>query len=134
MGYSDSVQEGTTQVPDMTTANNLTESNAVIPTQSEAEYFYRLRFKLKIYESRGYAFQDLFNAIMERSNIGYQSIQPYHGDGGNDGYIAQQRKYFQVYGPNRSNADKVVQYAQKILKNSRIHGIKYAPYRVIVLS
>jgi hypothetical protein len=81
-------------------------------------YFDNLLFKLKIYESPGDSFQTLFSTIMGLRNSSFRHICAYgrKGDGGNDGYIPSEKRYYQVYGPDYSgNYDKVVHYARKKL-------------------
>lgn len=64
-------------------------------------YFFRLLFKLKIYEASGYSFQDLVSQIFEYAIPGFQKIAPWgsQGDGGNDGWVPTCGHYYQVYGP-----------------------------------
>jgi hypothetical protein len=81
-------------------------------------YLNNLSFKQKIYDSPGNSFQTLFSTIMELRNNGFRRICAYgrKGDGGNDGYIPSEKRYYQVYGPDYSgNYDKVVHYASKKL-------------------
>lgn len=65
------------------------------------EFWYRTLFKLKLYESSGESFQSLFNDIAHyRYPDKFQVVGPYgnSGDGGNDGWIEAEKRYFQVYG------------------------------------
>jgi len=61
----------------------------------------RERFKLKIYESDGQAFETLFTKIMRYAEPDFQQIKPWGniGDRKNDGYIKSKGIYFQVYAP-----------------------------------
>jgi hypothetical protein len=60
-------------------------------------------FRLKVLESKGTAFQDLFERIMEKSEVGFKKVKPYgnEGDQKNDGFIPGQGVYFQVYAPEK---------------------------------
>ncbi|WP_245202132.1 ABC-three component system protein [Herbaspirillum sp. 1130] len=59
-------------------------------------------FKLKVYQSEGFAFEHLFAAVLEASRPGFLKIKPYgnQGDRGNDGYEKAHGRYFQVFAPN----------------------------------
>lgn len=61
----------------------------------------RVLFKLKIYQSMGFQFENLFAEIMEYSRPTFRKIRPYgnQGDGGNDGYESAHGRYFQVFSP-----------------------------------
>lgn len=61
----------------------------------------RKLFKLKIHESNGQAFEDLFTAIMHYSEADFQAIKPWGniGDRKNDGYIKSKGIFFQVFAP-----------------------------------
>lgn len=61
----------------------------------------RILFQNKIYKANGQAFEDLFTAIMNYSNLGFRSIKPWGnmGDRKNDGYIPESGVFFQVYAP-----------------------------------
>jgi hypothetical protein len=73
-------------------------------------YFYQLAFKLKLMESEGNCFQDLFGTLMRSSHPGYRDVSSlaFKGDGGNDGWIEDEGAYYQVYGPqvNSENPEK----------------------------
>lgn len=64
------------------------------------DFWYRTLFKIKLYEASGDSFQKLFQDIMVYRDSNFQSIAPYGnwGDGGNDGWIPSENRYFQVYG------------------------------------
>jgi hypothetical protein len=84
-----------------------------------SNYLNNLLFKIKIYESPGNSFQKLFSDIMALRDAKFQRICAYgrRGDGGNDGYIPSEKRYYQVYGPEYSggNNNRVVDYAEKKL-------------------
>jgi len=61
----------------------------------------RTRFKLKIHEANGQAFEDLFTAIMNYTETDFRAITPWGniGDRKNDGYIQSKGIFFQVFSP-----------------------------------
>ncbi len=79
------------------------------------DYWYRLLFKVKLYEVAGEAFQHLVNSVLGATFPRFQSIAPWGsaGDGGNDGWIEEERRYFQVYGPKASSSWQPVKAAKK---------------------
>lgn len=68
---------------------------------NQEKTFARIQFKLKIHESNGQAFEDLFTNIMNYAEQGFQAIKPWGntGDRKNDGYIRLTGIFFQVYAP-----------------------------------
>lgn len=60
-------------------------------------------FKLKILESKGLAFQDLFERVMEKAEPDFRKVKPYgnEGDHKNDGFIPAKGTYYQVYAPEK---------------------------------
>lgn len=87
-------------------------------------YWYRILFRLKIYQESGESFQRLVNELCQHSLDGFQAIAPWGnwGDGGNDGWIQSEQRYLQVYGPKPttewsplSAVNKVAQDFQKLL-------------------
>lgn len=70
-------------------------------TASSSDIWYRLLFKVKIYEASGEQFQKLVSQLYEWAEPDFQSIAPWGnwGDGGNDGWIPSTGHYLQVYGP-----------------------------------
>lgn len=70
------------------------------------DYWYRLLFKVKLYEASGYAFQGLVEHLYQYGVTGFQSIAPWGnwGDGGNDGWIPETGHYLQIYGPKATTA------------------------------
>ncbi|BCO21043.1 hypothetical protein KUC3_39000 [Alteromonas sp. KC3] len=61
----------------------------------------RKAFKLRIHESHGNAFEDLFCDVMRASNQDFKKVKPQGriGDRKNDGFIPTEGKYYQVYSP-----------------------------------
>lgn len=89
-------------------------------------FFYRIFFKLKLYESSGESFQKLFSEIMSHRNNNFQSVAPYGnwGDGGNDGFIPSENHYFQIYAPkattnisSKTAVDKAIEDFSKLKNN-----------------
>lgn len=66
-----------------------------------ADYWYRLHFKLRLYEADGQLFQRLVSDVLHARFSGFVAVAPAGalGDGGNDGFVPQEGRYFQVYGP-----------------------------------
>lgn len=65
-------------------------------------HYLNMQFKVKIFSKCGTEFQTFFESIMEKRYENFQKIRPYgkEGDGGNDGYIKELGRYYQVYAPN----------------------------------
>lgn len=61
----------------------------------------RIMFKLKVHESGGQAYQDLFVKVMQHSNPDFRPIKPHgrEGDQKNDGFDKSKGVYYQVYAP-----------------------------------
>lgn len=78
-------------------------------------YFFRLLFKVKIFEASGTSFQDLASQIFEWSFPGFQRIAPWGraGDGGNDGWLPSEGHYYQIYGPTAASNWNPPQAVQK---------------------
>jgi hypothetical protein len=59
------------------------------------------KFKLKIYESKGEAFEDFFIKIMRLRNHYFKPVKPrgHFGDRKNDGFDKKHGKYYQVFAP-----------------------------------
>lgn len=86
---------------------------------SSINFWYRLLFKVKIYEASGDSFQRLVSQIFEWSHPNFQSISPWGnwGDGGNDGWIPSSGQYFQVYGPKPTTQWKPVDVVHKAVED-----------------
>ncbi|QZE15668.1 hypothetical protein K4L44_07500 [Halosquirtibacter laminarini] len=69
--------------------------------KGEQKTLARKLFRLKIHESDGNAFEDLFTQIMNYAEPDFQQIKPWGniGDRKNDGYIRSKGVFFQVYAP-----------------------------------
>lgn len=60
-----------------------------------------LQFKDNIYKKWGTEFQSFFEDIMERAFPNFKKVPSGGGDGGNDGWIKELGRYYQVYAPNK---------------------------------
>lgn len=80
-------------------------------------YIVRLMFKLKLYESHGDHFQQLFSAVMHYSDPGFKAVAPAGawGDGGNDGWIENKGAYYQLYGPKASSKSNPIKELDKAI-------------------
>jgi hypothetical protein len=74
----------------------------------------RSLFKLKIHESDGVAFENLFTAIMNYAEPDFKQIKPWGniGDRKNDGYIRSKGIFYQVFAPENIE----IKYPEAILK------------------
>ena len=84
-------------------------------SQQKDEHLFKLYFDLRLYQADGQSFQRFASDIFFASFPDFQSIAPYgsYGDGGNDGYIRQEQRYFQMYAPNSSPSPAVVIHKAK---------------------
>ena len=67
----------------------------------EELYLARIMFRLRIHESDGQAYQDLFTKVMQHANPNFHPIKPHgrEGDQKNDGFDKSKGVYYQVYAP-----------------------------------
>ena len=65
------------------------------------KYLLTLQFKNKIFTLQRDAFQGFFEQIMLKSFSNFRIIPSGGGDGGNDGWIKEEGKYYQVYAPDK---------------------------------
>ena len=82
----------------------------------EQEHYARVMFKNRILESNGQSYQDLFVAVMTKRDSRFLPVKPQGsiGDQGNDGFIPEEGRYYQVYAPeNPKDKDKIAQAAKK---------------------
>lgn len=84
-----------------------------------AEYWYHLHFKLKLYEADGSAFQRLVADILHATFPGFQPVAPAgrYGDGGNDGFVPGEGRYFQVYGPQVGSTPQPAEVVRKAMSD-----------------
>ena len=61
----------------------------------------RVLFKLRVHESDGQAYQDLFVKVMQHANPNFRPVKPHgkEGDQKNDGFDKTNGIYYQVYAP-----------------------------------
>lgn len=80
-------------------------------------------FQLRLHNSNGNQFQDLFNDLMARSHDGYSAVKPWgnHGDRGNDGYVPAELRFFQLYAPS-SEANPVTSCAKAVGDFSKLEA------------
>ncbi len=78
-------------------------------------FWFRTLFKLKIYQISGNEFQKLFEQTMQYHNPEFQVVKPHGnlGDGGNDGWIPTENRYFQVNGPQATSSTEATKTAKK---------------------
>ncbi len=72
----------------------------------EQEHYARIMFKNRILESSGQRYEDLFVAVLTRRDSRFRPVKPQgqRGDQGNDGFIPEEGRYFQVYAPENPTA------------------------------
>ena len=59
-----------------------------------------LQFRNKIHSKNATEFQSFFENIMEKAFSNFKKVPSGGGDGGNDGWIKELGRYYQVYAPN----------------------------------
>ena len=76
-------------------------SDASEPLTPEQQLFARAMFKLRILEAEGQRYEDLFVDVMTRRDPRFRPVKPQGriGDQGNEGFIDEEGRYFQVYAP-----------------------------------
>ncbi|HIE00891.1 MAG TPA: hypothetical protein EYP59_11490 [Thiotrichaceae bacterium] len=86
---------------------------------TSTDFWFRTLFQLKIYKVSGEEFQRLFEDIMEYRYPDFQSVAPWGnwGDGGNDGWIPSEKRYFQVYGPKINTPSNPVKATEKLIED-----------------
>lgn len=90
---------------------------------STKNYFAQLLLKVKIYESNGNLFEQVFSNIKSLQNPNFKQVKPQgiFGDGKNDGYNKDTGEYYQVFGPE--NPSESINSAISKLK-SDFEGLK----------
>lgn len=99
-------------------------------------FWFRILFKVKIYEVSGDSFQRLFQDIASYRFENFQSVAPYgnQGDGGNDGWIPDEKRYFQVYGKkadSKENPAYAVKKAQEDFEKLTAHWGNVEKYHFV---
>jgi hypothetical protein len=87
------------------------EAESLTPEQRR---YAHAMFQVRIYQSNGQQFENLFVAVMTRRDRRFRPVKPQGpiGDQGNDGFIPEEGRYFQVYAPEDPK-DKVDKAAAK---------------------
>lgn len=100
-------------------------------TASSSNIWYRLLFKVKVYEASGDSFQKLVSQLYEWNDPDFQSIAPWGnwGDGGNDGWIASAGHYFQVYGPKPTTQWQPIDAVNKAIEDFKKLPAKWKDVR-----
>lgn len=82
-----------------------------------SNFWYRILFKIKLYEASGTTFQQFVNQLFNYSLDGFQSISPWGnwGDGGNDGWIPSKGHYYQIYGPQPNSKLNELKTIKKLI-------------------
>ena len=104
----------------------------------EQELFARVMFQNRIYQSNGQRYEDLFVDVMTRRDVGFIPVKPQgrRGDQGNDGFIPDDGRYFQVHAPE-DPSDKATKAAKKAsddfakLKDNWEHDASVVDYRFV---
>jgi len=88
-------------------------------------FFARIILELQLRRAQGYAFEDLFKAVMQRRYSDFRPIQPYGnlGDRKNDGYIPSSGTFFQLYAPK--DPSEKLDYAATKAKDDFVGLKKY---------
>ena len=113
-------------------------SDASEPLTPEQGLFARVMFQNRIYQSNGQRYQDLFVDVMTRRDVGFVPVKPQgrRGDQGNDGFIPDVGRYFQVHAPEDPR-DKATVAAKKAsddfakLKDNWEHDTPVVDYRFV---
>lgn len=97
-------------------------------------WFARSLFKLKVSESDGTQYEDLFSKIMTYSNPNFTPVEPYgnEGDRKNDGYDPTTGVFYQVFAPKDASTPKAKHDAVKKAKRDFLGMIKFWDSKGIV--
>ncbi len=92
------------------------------------QLFYEKDFKIAFLETRGDAFQRLFEKLMGKVYPDdFIACRPWGniGDKKNDGYLPSKRILFQVYAPNEMTANEAISKINEDFKGAKEHWKKY---------
>jgi hypothetical protein len=66
-------------------------------------FFARQMLELQVHRAKGYGFENLFKAVMQRRYPAFTPLQPYGnlGDRKNDGYVPSFGTFYQLYAPKQ---------------------------------
>jgi len=84
----------------------------------QEKFVAQMHFKLKIHQKEGYDFQNFFTSIMNKYDTEFTPVktQGNIGDRKNDGYIPSKGIYYQVYAPERIDANEAINKIEEDLK------------------
>lgn len=89
---------------------------------------YEKDFRIKFLESKGDAFQNLFETLMTKLYPGdFMACRPWGkvGDRKNDGYLPSKRTLFQVYAPNELNTTTAIKKINEDFIGAKEHWKNY---------
>lgn len=89
---------------------------------------YQKDFRILFLESKGEAFQTLFERLMKNRYPGdFMACKPWgkQGDEKNDGYLPSARTLFQVYGPEKMASGETVTKINEDFAGAKVHWEKY---------
>ena len=91
----------------------------------EQQMFARILFENKILKANGQAFENLFIQVMTRRDSRFRPVKPQGsiGDQGNDGFIPEEGRYFQVYAPEnpKESIGTAAEKARDDFENLKVH-------------
>lgn len=89
------------------------------------KYISRVMFKLKVHESEGQKYEDLFVHVMTKSNTNFEPVKAYGniGDKKNDGFDRTAGKYYQVFAPEEINKKATI-YESVTKLSEDFYGLK----------
>lgn len=97
----------------------------------EQRLFARAMFQVRIYGANGQAFENFFTAVMTKRDPRFRPVKPQGpiGDQGNDGFIPEEGRYFQVYAPEEPSGkiDKAAEKARDDFEKLKKHWEADAP-------
>ena len=89
---------------------------------------YEKDFRIRFLESRGDAFQHLFETVLSKRYPGdFMACRPWgrQGDRKNDGYLPSARTLFQVYAPNQISSAETVAKIEEDFAGAKPHWQEY---------
>ncbi len=92
------------------------------------QLFYEKDFRIEFLETRGDAFQRLFETLMGKVYpADFIACRPWGnvGDKKNDGYLPSKRILFQVYAPNEMSANEAISKINEDFEGAKEHWEKY---------
>ena len=103
--------------------SHLANCYAPVNMNATRRFFAQKIFALRVHAAKGYAYEDLFKAIMQRGYSDFRPIQPYGnlGDRKNDGYCPGTGRFYQVYSP-ATPEEKLKAASEKALED--FEGLK----------